>query len=44
MSPLLITTLVVNYSGLAAAIWLGWFVLTRSPRRLRETSVLFSCE
>jgi len=33
-SPLLITTLVVNYSGLVAAIWLGWFVLTRSPRRL----------
>lgn len=33
-SPLLITTLVVNYLGLAAAIWLGWFVLTRSPHRL----------
>jgi len=27
-------SLIINYLGLVVAVWLGWYVITRSPRRL----------
>ena len=31
---LLVVTSVVNFVALAATLWLGWYIVTRSPRRL----------
>jgi hypothetical protein len=34
MNTLSIFTSVINFAALSVSVWLGWYILTRSPRRL----------
>lgn len=34
MTTRLSFSLIINYLGLITAVWLGWYVITRSPRSL----------